>query len=113
MTYVANATNFRFALLTQHANPKFNASAKIRESEDVCQTYKGYIKFLATDLRTVYPLSEKRTKSKYKQGVEYIAKQMLARGDVREKCSEALSKATFKIIITNCYVQGLCQRCEA
>ncbi|GAP91335.2 putative pyoverdine biosynthesis [Rosellinia necatrix] len=81
ITYVANATNFRFALLTQHANPKFDASAKIRENEDVCQTYRGYIKFLATDLRTVYPLSDGRTKSKYKQGIEYIAKQMLARGD--------------------------------
>lgn len=82
MTYVANASNFRFALITQHANPKFDASAKIRENEDVCQTYRGYIKFLATDLRTVYPVSETRTKSKFKQGVEYIAKQMLARGDV-------------------------------
>ncbi|KAI0440046.1 pyoverdine/dityrosine biosynthesis protein [Xylaria telfairii] len=81
ITYVANATNFRFALLTQHGNPKFDASAKVRENEDVCQTYKGYLKFLATDLQTVYPLSEKRTKSKYKQGIEYIAKQMLARGD--------------------------------
>ncbi|KAI0483810.1 pyoverdine/dityrosine biosynthesis protein [Xylaria cf. heliscus] len=81
ITYVANATNFRFALLTQHGNPKFNASAKVRENDDVCQTYRGYIKFLAADLRTVYPLSEKRTKSKLKQGIEYIAKQMLARGD--------------------------------
>jgi pyoverdine/dityrosine biosynthesis protein Dit1 len=47
-------------------------------------TYRGYIKFLQTDLETVYPVDGTRTKSKYKRGIEYIAKQMMARGDVSD-----------------------------
>ncbi|KAI0886328.1 Pyoverdine/dityrosine biosynthesis protein-domain-containing protein [Annulohypoxylon maeteangense] len=79
--YVANATNFRYALLKQFSKPGFNVSLRISEDEDTCLTYRGYIKFLATDLQNVYPVGEGRSKSKYKKGIEYIAKQMLMRGD--------------------------------
>ncbi|CAF3447666.1 unnamed protein product [Fusarium graminearum] len=54
---------------------------QVRQSDDQCMTYRSYIKFLQTDLETVYPVGENRTKSKYKRGIEYIAKQMMARGD--------------------------------
>lgn len=79
---VANATNFRHALLQQFSKPGYNVSLRISEDEDTCLTYRGYIKFLETDLQNVYPVGEGRSKSKYKRGVEYIAKQMLTRGDV-------------------------------
>ncbi|KAI2464394.1 Pyoverdine/dityrosine biosynthesis protein-domain-containing protein [Annulohypoxylon bovei var. microspora] len=79
--YVANATNFRHALLEQFSKPGFNVSLRISEDEDTCLTYRGYIKFLETDLQNVYPIGEGRSKSKYKRGIEYIAKQMLMRGD--------------------------------
>ncbi|KAI1778839.1 Pyoverdine/dityrosine biosynthesis protein-domain-containing protein [Hypoxylon cercidicola] len=79
--YVANATNFRHALLQQFSKPGYNVSLRISEDEDTCLTYRGYIKFLETDLQNVYPVGEGRSKSKYKKGVEYIAKQMLTRGD--------------------------------
>ncbi|KAI1455482.1 Pyoverdine/dityrosine biosynthesis protein-domain-containing protein [Annulohypoxylon moriforme] len=79
--YVANATNFRHALLKQFSKPDFNVSLRISEDEDTCLTYRGYIKFLETDLQNVYPIGDGRSKSKYKRGVEYIAKQMLMRGD--------------------------------
>lgn len=79
---VANATNFRHALLQQFSRPGFNVSLRISEDEDTCLTYRGYIKFLETDLQTVYPIGEERSKTKYKRGIEYIAKQMLMRGDV-------------------------------
>lgn len=95
ITYVANATNFRLALLKLFSRPEYNPSLKISEDEDTCLTYRGYIKFLATDLQDVYPVGEGRSKSKYKKGVEYIAKQMLSRGDafaraVREKFRDRL-----------------------
>ncbi|KAI0172917.1 Pyoverdine/dityrosine biosynthesis protein-domain-containing protein [Hypoxylon sp. FL1284] len=80
--YVANATNFRVALLQQYKDPKYNVSLSISENEDTCLTYRGYIKFLETDLQHVYPVGEGRSKSSYKRGIEYIAKQMLTRGDV-------------------------------
>lgn len=81
MTYVANASNFRRALLNTFSKPGWSWD-EVRQLEDQCMTYRGYIKFLQTDLETVYPVSESRTKSKYKRGIEYIAKQMMARGDV-------------------------------
>ncbi|KAH8883577.1 putative pyoverdine/dityrosine biosynthesis protein [Thozetella sp. PMI_491] len=95
MAYVANATNFRHALFQQFSRPDYNVSLKIAEHEDTCLTYRGYIKFLETDLEHVYPVGEGRSKNKYKKGVEQIAKQMLTRGDafaraVREKFSTHL-----------------------
>ncbi|KAH6645020.1 putative pyoverdine/dityrosine biosynthesis protein [Truncatella angustata] len=81
IVYAANATNFRVALLSQFSNPDFDASLKIREDEDTCMTYRGYIRFLSTDLQDVYPVGKDRTKSQFKRGVEYVAKQMLFRGD--------------------------------
>ncbi|KAI0010805.1 Pyoverdine/dityrosine biosynthesis protein-domain-containing protein [Xylariaceae sp. FL0662B] len=79
--YVANATNFRHALLKQFSKAEYDVSLRISEDEDTCLTYRGYIKFLETDLQNVYPVGEGRSKKKYKKGVEYIAKQMLMRGD--------------------------------
>lgn len=81
MSYVANASNFRRALLNTFSKPGWSWE-QVRQSDDQCMTYRGYIKFLQTDLETVYPVGENRTKSKYKRGIEYIAKQMMARGDV-------------------------------
>ncbi|KAM5356540.1 hypothetical protein ACJ41O_003186 [Fusarium nematophilum] len=80
MTYVANASNFRRALLNTFSQPGWSWD-EVRQMEDVCLTYRGYIRFLQTDLETVYPLGEDRSKSRYKRGIEYIAKQMMARGD--------------------------------
>ncbi|KAG8355798.1 hypothetical protein FVEN_g6517 [Fusarium venenatum] len=80
MTYVANASNFRCALLNTFSKPGWSWD-QVRQSDDQCMTYRGYIKFLQTDLETVYPVGEGRSKSKYKRGIEYIAKQMMARGD--------------------------------
>ncbi|KAK9419714.1 putative TauD/TfdA-like domain-containing protein [Seiridium unicorne] len=81
IVYVSNATNFRHALLSRFSNPDFDASLRIRNDEDTCMTYRGYIKFLSTDLQDVYPVGQARTKSQFKRGIEYVAKQMLFRGD--------------------------------
>lgn len=103
MTYVANASNFRRALLNTFMTPNWEWK-EVKQSEDVCQTYRGYIKFLETDLEYVYPQGETRTKSQYKRGIEYIAKQMLARGDVR-----LLSQQHLQFINTdNRHSQMLC-----
>ncbi|OAA51543.1 Pyoverdine biosynthesis [Metarhizium rileyi] len=80
MTYVANASNFRRTLLNAFGDPNWDWK-EMSQVEDVCLTYRGYIKFLQTDLAEVYPFKGSRTKSKYKRGIEYIAKQMLCRGN--------------------------------
>lgn len=86
MTYVANASNFRRALLNSfgYANWEWGKAIK---NEDVCLTYRGYIKFLETDLKDVFPLANGRSKKKYRRGLEYIAKEMLARGHVSRPLS--------------------------
>lgn len=48
--YVCNATNFRHALLNRFGDSKFDVAAKIGQDEDICMTYRGYIRFLSTDL---------------------------------------------------------------
>lgn len=80
--YVTNATNFRMAVLNTFGQRDFNVEERISEHEDTCLTYRGYIKFLETDLQTVYPIGKARSKNKYKKGMAHIAKQMLYRGDV-------------------------------
>jgi pyoverdine/dityrosine biosynthesis protein Dit1 len=87
MAYVANASNFRRALLNEFSDPNWEWK-EVRQNEDVCLTYRGYIKFLETDLENVYPQGPLRSKSKYKRGIEYIAKQMLARGHVSHHFSQ-------------------------
>ncbi|GKT56493.1 pyoverdine dityrosine biosynthesis [Colletotrichum tofieldiae] len=81
ITYVANATNFRRSLLNTFGRSDYDPSKEISQNEDTCLTYRGYIKFLETDLRHVYPVGETRSKTKFKAGIEYISKQMLQRGD--------------------------------
>lgn len=95
MTYTTNATNFRLAILNAFGKRDFNVNEKIADDEDTCLTYRGYIKFLETDLKTVFPVGEVRSKNKYKKGVSCIAKEMLFRGDafssaIREKFSDHL-----------------------
>ncbi|XXH02244.1 hypothetical protein Hte_008613 [Hypoxylon texense] len=114
--YVANATNFRHALLQQFSKPGYNVSLRISEDEDTCLTYRGYIKFLETDLQNVYPIGEGRSKSKYKKGVEYIAKQMLTRGDVsslsfiRPARTGPVNHAAVLIVITQAFARAVRQR---
>lgn len=82
IVYVCHASGFRHALLAQFGDEQLDVSRRIQEDDDTCKTYRGYIRFLATDLLGVYPTGPRRSKSQYKKGVEYIAKKMLHRGDV-------------------------------
>jgi len=84
ITYVANATNFRRALLNQFGNPDFNVEKEIREKEDTRLTYCGYTRFLENDLKYIYSEGSTRSSNGYKRDVKYIAKQMIMRGDVSQ-----------------------------
>ena len=84
ISYIANATNFRLALMNNFRHQDWDVSEKISEDRDVCMTYRGYLKFLQTDLAQVFPVSDTLTKTKFKRGLEDIAKQMLIRGQVRQ-----------------------------
>ncbi|EFW18199.1 conserved hypothetical protein [Coccidioides posadasii str. Silveira] len=90
VSYVANATNFRVALMNNFGSKDWDVSNKIAEDEDVRLTYRGYREFLLTDLAEKYPISDRFSKSNFEKGTESIAKQMLIRGQafaraIREK----------------------------
>ncbi|KAI0429012.1 pyoverdine/dityrosine biosynthesis family protein [Xylaria sp. FL1042] len=81
VTYVANATNFRRALMNQFGDPNFDATKEIAEKEDTRLTYQGYSRNLGHDLRFIFLRSESRSGKQYKRDVKYLSKQMIIRGD--------------------------------
>jgi alpha-ketoglutarate-dependent taurine dioxygenase len=80
MTYVVHASRYRSSLIEKFGRSDWNVSKEISENQDACLTYRGYIKFLMTDLADMYPLNDSRSAKSFKRGIEYIAKQMLGRG---------------------------------
>ncbi|KAK5654063.1 hypothetical protein OQA88_7743 [Cercophora sp. LCS_1] len=117
MAYVAQATDFRRSLLNQFGRHNWDPTTEINTKDDTCLTYKGYLKFLETDLEHVYPVGTDRSKKSYKNGIKHIARQMLYRGDafaraVREKfpshvrlsihpSSSALTKISISLLPTS------------
>lgn len=82
VTYVANASNFRRALLNQFGKDDLDVRKEIAEQEDTRLTYCGYSRFLFNDLRYVFPKSELRGGKKYKSDVKFLAREMIRRGFV-------------------------------
>ncbi|MCJ1387730.1 hypothetical protein MMC18_000573 [Xylographa bjoerkii] len=80
VTYIANATNFRRALLNKFARDDLDVSQEIAEKEDTRLTYCGYTRFLENDLQYIFPRSTSRSGKKYKKDVKLLAKEMIARG---------------------------------
>lgn len=92
ITYVANATNFRHFLLNKYGNDNLDIDHEIAVNPDTKMTYLGYRRFLESDLRYIFPLSERRSNHRYKNDVKYLAKQMLMRGHVSVFQSPSLSR---------------------
>lgn len=84
VTYVANATNFRRALLTQFGRDGLDVHKLIQENEDTRLTFCGHSRFLTNDLRYIFPKSELRGSNQYKRDVKFIAREMIRRGFVRD-----------------------------
>lgn len=82
ITYVASATNFRRYLLNEFGKDNLDIDQEISTQPDTMLTYLGYRRFLVSDLKYIFPLSEDRSKTNYKKNVKYLAKQMLIRGYV-------------------------------
>ncbi|KAI4167697.1 MAG: hypothetical protein LQ343_007016 [Gyalolechia ehrenbergii] len=80
VTYVANATNFRRALLTQFGRDGLDVHKLIQENEDTRLTFCGHSRFLTNDLRYIFPKSELRGSNQYKRDVKFIAREMIRRG---------------------------------
>jgi len=82
ITYVANATNFRRFLLNTYGKDDLDIEHEIATKPDTLMTYRGYRRFLESDLKHVFPTGKGRSSHSYKRDVKYLAKQMLIRGHV-------------------------------
>ncbi|MCJ1419552.1 hypothetical protein MMC32_005907 [Xylographa parallela] len=80
ITYVANATNFRRFLLNKYGKDDLDIDHEIATKPDTLMTYRGYRRFLESDLQYIFPTGKNRTSSRYKRDVKYLAKEMLIRG---------------------------------
>ncbi|KAG5751709.1 hypothetical protein H9Q69_003536 [Fusarium xylarioides] len=80
IAYVANATNFRRALLNRFGKDDIDIDKEIEKDPDTKMTYLGYRRFLESDLKHIFPVGNGRTANAYRRDVRYLAKQMLIRG---------------------------------
>ena len=85
--YLRDAPSFRDGLVTRYLPQGFDASKQIADDADTCLTYRGYIKFLETDLSSTDHGGEQNTKAQIKRRNEEIAKKMIGRGKVRSQNS--------------------------
>lgn len=83
ITYVANATNFRRYLLNKYGKEDLDIDYEISTKPDTLMTYRGYRRFLESDLQHIFPTGKARSNNGYKRDVKYLAKEMLIRGYVR------------------------------
>lgn len=94
-SYVANATNFRRFLLNKHGKDDINIEDEISTNPDTLMTYRGYCRFLESDLQYIFVTGKGRTNNGYKRDVKYLAKQMLIRGYV-SRCVSLLFQTVAK-----------------
>ncbi|KAK3315685.1 Pyoverdine/dityrosine biosynthesis protein-domain-containing protein [Apodospora peruviana] len=89
--YVANATNFRRHLLNRWGKDDIDIEHEIATKLDTLMTYRGYSRFLRSDLQHVFPSaclngrsaakkSSARSMHTFKKNVKFLAKEMLIRG---------------------------------
>ena len=107
VTYVANATNFRRALLNQFGRDGLDVHKLIQEDEDTRLTFCGHSRYLKNDLRYIFPKSEIRGSNQYKRDVKFLAREMIRRGFVSvptaylafEKGPQQIYRVTNKITV--------------
>ncbi|KAH6873803.1 Pyoverdine/dityrosine biosynthesis protein-domain-containing protein [Thelonectria olida] len=80
ITYVANATNFRRSLLNRYGKDDLDIDHEIATNPDTLMTYRGYRRFLESDLQYIFQTGKGRSSNGYKRDVKYLAKEMLIRG---------------------------------
>ncbi|KXG50670.1 Pyoverdine biosynthesis [Penicillium griseofulvum] len=80
ITYIANALNFRLALLNRYGKTDLDVTKEIAEKDDTRLTYCGYSRFLENDLQYIFKVGGNMSRRKYRRDVKYVAKQMIYRG---------------------------------
>lgn len=84
--YVKDAPLFRNEILTKFLPENFDPDVHVAKDQDATRTYRGYIKFLETDLAPLHAEKEVKTKAQIKKNCEEVAKKMIVRGKVATVC---------------------------
>lgn len=100
--YLKDAPVFRSQMIEKYLPKGFNPEAHIAKDADATSTYRGYIKFLETDLANSVTEGEPKTKAQIKKHHEEVAKKMIVRGKV--KCPPEFS---IHPLLT--FAPGLCE----
>lgn len=77
--YAQQAPLVRERMVETYTPENYDINEQIASEEDICTTYRGYIKFLQKDLAH---LNNGQSKSQVKKRNEAVAKKMIARGKV-------------------------------
>ncbi|KAL9005520.1 MAG: hypothetical protein Q9188_001722 [Gyalolechia gomerana] len=78
--YLKDVHHFRDSIIERYLPPGFDVETHIKKDSDSTLTYRGYIKFLETDLAERPADAEPKSKSQLKRTYEEIAKKMIVRG---------------------------------
>jgi alpha-ketoglutarate-dependent taurine dioxygenase len=82
--YLLHAPCFRREIMARYGDSSFDVRAYLRQNEDACLTYRGYIKFLQKDLAHSHISRGKDGKQlsgkKFKEAAENVARAMIVRG---------------------------------
>lgn len=84
--YLIHAGCYRRELVAKFGPINFDARTTVREDQDTCMTYRGYIKFLTKDMMYSQLATDAQNasnpKKRYKDAMEDLAYQMITRGKV-------------------------------
>ncbi|MCJ1436518.1 hypothetical protein MMC27_005897 [Xylographa pallens] len=87
--YTTHASCYRRELIANFSDPNFDVKRQIRDDKDTCMTYRGYLKFLAVDLKRCSSIEVTSTKGKFKKHVKQVATAMIIRGKIFAKALQA------------------------
>lgn len=80
--YEKLAPEFRQELIKKYTPEGFDAAVKIKTDENICTTYRGYIKFLTKDLEHLHVDDGTKSRKSHKKHLGDVAKSMIERGAV-------------------------------
>ena len=82
VTFVANATNFRRALMNEFGKDDMDVKEEIAKDENMRLSWCGHKRYLENDLRYIFPVSGKRTHNQARRDAKYLAGEMIKRSYV-------------------------------
>ena len=82
VTFVANATNWRRALLNEFMKDNMDVKEEMANDENMRLSWCGHKRYLENDLRFIFPVSAGRSHNQARRDAKYLAGEMIKRAYV-------------------------------